>query len=36
MSAAGPDALGYEFFRIALGDAVVDESGYETDLFAGL
>lgn len=35
-AAAGPDALGYEFFRIALGDAVVDESGYETDLFAGL
>ncbi len=34
---AGPDALGFEYYRLALGDVgPVDESGFETDLFAGV
>ncbi len=34
---AGPEALGYEFFRIAKGDVVaIGESGFEEDLFSGL
>ncbi|MDQ1245681.1 MAG: 1D-myo-inositol 2-acetamido-2-deoxy-alpha-D-glucopyranoside deacetylase [Actinomycetota bacterium] len=32
---AGPEALGYEYYRLALGTLVPD-GDYETDLFAGL
>ena len=34
---AGPDAMGYEFFRLAKGRlGPIGESGFEEDLFAGL